>query len=75
MLVASFLIMAGLSSCTRDYICQCTIKYTGQPGLPDSVVREYPIKDTKKKAKSVCEGNSATYTTGEITTTETCRLY
>ncbi|RYZ53966.1 MAG: hypothetical protein EOP49_06155 [Sphingobacteriales bacterium] len=74
-LAAAFLLMNLLSSCTRDYICQCTIKYTGQPGLPDSVVREYPVTDTKKKAKSVCESNSGTYETNGITTTETCKLY
>lgn len=71
----AFVVMVGFSSCTREYTCQCVIKYTGQPGLPDSVIREYPVKDTKKKAQSVCEGNSGTYQTGDITTTETCKLW
>jgi hypothetical protein len=74
-LATAFIITMGISSCTKDYICQCTIKYSGQPGLPDSVVKEYPIKDKKKDAKSVCEANSGTYRNGEILTQETCTLY
>jgi len=63
------------TSCTQEYTCQCTIKYTGVPGLPDTVVNEYPVRDTKKKAKSLCESKSATYTTGSVTATETCKLF
>lgn len=63
------------TSCTQEYTCQCTIRYSGGPGLPDSTINEYPITDTKKKAKSACEAKSATYTTGSVTATETCRLY
>jgi len=74
-IAAAFIILTGASSCTRDFICQCTIKYSGQPGLPDSMIKEYPVKDTKKKAASVCEANSGTYENGGITTVETCRLF
>lgn len=73
--VALLIAVTALSSCTRDYICQCTIKYSGQPGLPDSSMKEYPVKDTKKKAKSVCESNSGNYETNGIRAEETCRLY
>lgn len=72
---AAFFIGIAFSSCTREYICQCTIKYSGEPGLPDSTVREYEIRDTKKKAKSTCEANSGTYTTGNIKTEETCKIF
>jgi hypothetical protein len=74
-IAAAFILMAGVSSCNRDFICQCTIKYSGQPGLPDSLVKEYPIKDTKSKAKSVCEANSGTYENGGIKAEENCHLY
>ena len=75
LIVFSVLLTLGLTSCTREYICQCTIRYSGQPGLPDSTMREYPIKDTRKGAKSVCEGNSGTYETNGIKAEENCRLY
>ncbi len=70
------LLTVGAASCTREYTCQCQIKYTGQPGLPDSTIKEYPIRDTKEKARDLCKGNSqeATTTSG-ITTTEICDLY
>jgi hypothetical protein len=74
-LSAATLAIIVTSSCTQEYKCQCTIRYTGAPGLPDSTVNEYPIRDTKKKAKSTCEGKSATYQNDGITTTETCQLY
>lgn len=75
LLAACFVCATILSSCTRDYICRCTIKYSGEPGLPDSSVREYEIRDTKKKATSACEANSGTYQTGNVTTEETCKIY
>ena len=67
--------LPALSSCTREYVCQCTIVYTGQPGLPDTVHREYPLRDTKSKARDLCQGNSYESTTGGITTKESCDLY
>lgn len=74
-LVSAFVIVAGMSSCVREYTCQCVIKYSGQPGLPDSTIHEYTVRDTKKKAKSVCEANSGTYENGSIKTVEDCHLY
>ena len=75
LLAAAFVILTGFSSCVREYTCQCTVTYTGQPGLPDSSLQEYPIKDTKKNAKSLCEANSYTSTESGITVTEKCELY
>lgn len=74
-LISVFLVAIGLSSCVREYTCQCVIQYSGQPGLPDSVLREYTIKDTRKKAKSVCESNSGSYQNGDILAVETCEIY
>ncbi|MBS1588711.1 MAG: hypothetical protein JST52_03770 [Bacteroidetes bacterium] len=76
LLVCTFVIFITVfSSCTHQYTCQCTIQYSGKPGLPDSTVREYEIRDTKKRAKSACEANSGTYQTGSIKTVETCSIY
>lgn len=63
------------SSCVREYTCQCQIVYSGQPGLPDTLIREYPVKDTKKKAKSACEANSTTSDNNGIHTEEDCHLF
>ncbi|MBL7765018.1 MAG: hypothetical protein JNJ58_02915 [Chitinophagaceae bacterium] len=66
----------ALSSCTREYICQCVVKYTGNPpGLPDSAVHEFKIQDKKKDAASKCEANSTTVTQDNVTMDEKCRLY
>lgn len=65
----------SFSSCVRSYTCQCEISYSGQPGLPDTTIKEYPVKDTKKKAESLCESNSQTSTKDGITTVENCHLY
>lgn len=64
-----------VSSCTRKYTCRCTISYSGQPGLPDTTVKEYEVRDTKKKAKAVCEENSETSELNGIKTVEECHLY
>jgi len=67
--------MVTMGSCTKNYTCQCVISYSGQPGLPDTVVNNYNIKDTKSGAKSKCSGNSATYSQNGINTVENCYLY
>lgn len=73
--LAAFAIMLLASSCTREYKCQCNISYSGQPGLPDTVLKEYTVRDTKDKAKSLCEGNSATSESNGIKTVEDCKIY
>lgn len=64
----------GMTSCVRNYRCECKITYEGKPGLPTSPPREYDIKDTNKNAKSLCQAGSKTYTDMGIVTTETCDL-
>ncbi len=69
-------ILLSTSSCTREYICQCTINYTGNPpGLPETTVVEFKIKDSKKEAIKKCEANSTTSTKDGITLDEACRIY
>lgn len=75
LLAVALFIMACTSSCKREYICHCEIVYSGQPGLPDTVTREYFITDTKKKAESACKANSSKTEKQGITTEETCGLY
>lgn len=74
-MTAACLLLFSASSCTREYKCECVMTYSGVPGLPDSTVRDYPITDTKKNAKSMCEANSNTYKDGNITTVERCYLW
>jgi hypothetical protein len=69
------IIVLGASSCTREYICQCTVKYSGIPGLPDSSLQEFLLKNTLKQATADCAANNATITKNGITMTETCVLY
>ncbi len=75
-----FLLLAVVSvlamgSCTKKYTCQCLIKYTGAPGLPDSVVNEYDIVDKKAAATSACKNESFEKEVNGIKVTETCHLY
>ena len=65
-----------ISSCTKEYICQCVVKYSGNPpALPDSTVFEFAIKDKKKEAAKKCEANSTSLTQDNITMDEKCQLY
>ena len=73
-IILSVILLA--SSCTQEYVCQCAIKYTGNPpGLPDSSIVEFKIKDKKKDAIKNCEANSTTFTKAGITLEEKCRIY
>ena len=77
LLVLAIAMSALMTSCTKSYTCQCSIVYSGAPGLPDSTEQVYNITNTSSGAKSQCSANSATYTdaTSGITTVETCVLY
>jgi hypothetical protein len=70
-----FVSMVCMSSCVRKYICHCEISYSGQPGLPDTVIKEYDITDSKSNAKSKCEAESKTASANNINTVENCHLY
>ncbi len=74
--ILSFVLIAFMSSCTREYICQCKIKYTGPvPGLPDSSIVEFKIKNTRQEAQTQCKANSLTSTKDGVTLIEECQLY
>lgn len=73
--VFAFLLLLGATSCTKDFICECEIVYSGQPGLPDTLINEYKITNTKKEAQSICEEGSSENMEDGIKTVETCKLY
>lgn len=73
--IAPVFALLMMASCTREYTCQCWISYSGAPGLPDSVLHEYPIRDKKKNAEKLCKDNSYHTEQNGITTTEECDLY
>ncbi len=64
-----------VTSCTKKYTCQCAIKYSGTPGLPDSTTNEYRIYNTKSEAEKLCKEESYEKTQNGIKVTETCKLY
>jgi hypothetical protein len=68
-------VLLSATSCTREYVCQCKMTYTGAPGLPQEVTREYSIKDTKKNARAACKANSLTSDNGGIHSVEDCDLF
>lgn len=70
-----FITVFGLTSCVRDFICQCEVAYSGKPGLPDTLTREYDITDSKKNAETLCKQNSSETEKEGIKTVETCDLY
>ena len=74
-LAICFLLMTTMTSCVHDYICQCKISYSGAPGLPDTLIKEYNVSDVKKKAKKTCEENSTTSEKDGIKSVEDCHLY
>lgn len=64
------------NSCTQEYTCQCTVTYSGAAGMPDSSIKEYKVRDTRKKAISICEANSKNYDEKEgVTAKEVCKLF
>lgn len=76
LLILLSVIVLCASSCTQEYICQCELSYEGaQPGLPDSSIHQFLIRDTKDEASSKCEANSFETTNNGITMKEACQLY
>jgi len=74
LLASAIACLLSYSSCIKRYTCSCIIKYNGAPGLPDSVTRDFEIRDTKSKAESKCSDESGSYNTNNITSVETCEL-
>ncbi|MBL7712612.1 MAG: hypothetical protein JNL13_09120 [Chitinophagaceae bacterium] len=61
--------LISLSSCKKEYTCECTFSGGGLSGSISET-----IKDTKKKAKDKCASGNYTETSGGVTTTTTCTL-
>jgi hypothetical protein len=75
-IVLCVVVASALSSCTREFICQCTYSYKGTtPGLPDSVREDFIIKDTKKGAIDKCKRHGITTSTNGIEFNKSCELY
>lgn len=77
LLILTIVGVLTMSSCVKNYTCQCVVKYSGAPGLPDSTYTEYKITNNKSGAESVCEEESFEHTdaTTGIKVVETCKLY
>jgi len=75
LLLAIAFVCFSMTSCIKTYTCHCVIKYSGAPGLPDSTIQEYTLKDQKDNAKDKCKKESATYNNSGIRTEENCYLY
>ncbi|RQO32073.1 hypothetical protein DBR32_00200 [Taibaiella sp. KBW10] len=69
------LLSLGFTSCIKDYTCRCEVVYSGKPGLPAPITKEYNVRDNSKGASSKCKAASQTKTEMGIVTTETCDLY
>jgi hypothetical protein len=74
--VLLLVVVIGASSCTREFICQCKVKYSGNvTGLPDPTITETVVKNTRQQAQDNCKKNSVTTLQDNVTMTETCDLY
>ena len=60
-LIFMLFIIIGLSSCKKDYTCECTVT-SGST----SVSSTSTLKATKKDAKAACEKGSNTYVVCKI---------
>lgn len=65
----------SLTSCVKDFTCQCKISFSGKPGLPEPYIREYSLANTLKEAEQECANRSRHYVEDGVTTTEECQLY
>jgi hypothetical protein len=72
-LLMAGVICLGLSSCKKDYICECTATVSGT-GIPTtSSSTSTTIKDKKADAKTTCEnGSKASVTVSGITSETKC---
>ncbi|HTN18604.1 MAG TPA: hypothetical protein VL092_13020 [Chitinophagaceae bacterium] len=58
--------LISLTSCKKDYTCECTVSGLGSTSTT--------IKDTKKKAKDACEKMSSSVSMGGTTITSSCAI-
>lgn len=60
-LAAAGLMIAGLSSCKKEYTCECTATVFGITSSASTT-----IKDTKKNAEEACDAGDSAVTSCEI---------
>ncbi|MCH9823096.1 hypothetical protein N8085_01330 [Salibacteraceae bacterium] len=61
MIAAAGLMIAGMTSCKKDYVCECTFTSAFISGSSSET-----INDTKKNAEEKCEGYNDTGVTCTI---------
>ncbi len=60
-LAAAGLMIVGMSSCKKDYTCECTTDFLGTP-----ITTSGTINDTKKNAEEKCTEDNGAGITCEI---------
>ena len=58
--VAAVLILAGTTSCRKDYTCKCSKTYTTGSGSSTSDYSTYTYNENRKRAEDRCNANAAT---------------
>jgi hypothetical protein len=53
-IAASVLVMFGLTSCKKDYVCECKITRTQNGSTLTTEDGEYTFKDKRTRAESRC---------------------
>jgi hypothetical protein len=68
--LATGFIALSVTSCKKNYTCTCTIK------LNDTTIgtSTFTFKDTKSKAKTACNDEAATVSSGGSNETVTCSI-
>lgn len=66
-----------MTSCEKDYVCNCVTKNADNSTVTIEIDQDIPFKDKKGKSEGTCKDNEARLNTeygdpGEVTTT--CRL-
>lgn len=58
-LTVAVLLVIGTSmtSCKKDYVCECTKTYTGNSTTVSSDYSKYTYKDTRTRAEKRCNDN------------------
>ncbi len=70
-IAVALLIVAGMTSCKKEYTCTCTTSYTGGPS---TTVSGKTAKMKKKDAEASCNTGDRTYTVGTVTYTVACNI-
>ncbi|MES2567675.1 MAG: hypothetical protein V4565_12460 [Bacteroidota bacterium] len=63
-LLAGVLLAIGssMTSCKKDYVCECSKTYTGSSSSTTSDYSKYTYKDSRKRAEDRCNENTTSGT-------------